>query len=85
MFTPKVRFALIILTTIGLVISVIYHNNPSALLYGIVSVMLLVGYYRNGTVWLALQQLRRQNYEKAARYLDQTKYPERLVQWGLSK
>jgi len=79
MFTPKIRFVLIALATVALVISLTSQNIPSALLYAVVSVALLIGYYRNGTVWLAYQQLRRQNYDKAIRYLNQTKYPDRLA------
>ncbi|OJJ14268.1 hypothetical protein BKI52_43055 [marine bacterium AO1-C] len=79
MFTPKIRFVLIALATVALVISLTSQNIPSAILYGVVSVALFAGYYRNGTVWLAYQQLRRQNYDKAIAYLNQTKYPGRLA------
>ena len=79
MFTPKIRFVLMALAIVALIISLTSQNLPSALLYGVVSIALLIGYYRSGTVWLAYQQLRRQNYDKAIRYLNQTKYPDRLA------
>ncbi len=79
MFTPKIRIALIVLATIALVISFTSQNTPSALLYGIVCIALVIGYYRSGTVWLAYQQLRRQNYNKAITYLNLTKYPDKLA------
>ena len=79
MFTLKVRVGLGIAALLAAVVSLFYQNYPSMLLYIICIIMLVVGYYRNGTVWLALQQLQRQKYDKADAYLNEIKQPERLA------
>lgn len=79
MFTLKVRIGLGIAALVAAVVSLFYHNYPSTLLYLGCLIGLVVGYYRNGTVWLALQQLQRQNYDKAEAFLNEIKQPERLA------
>lgn len=79
MFTFKVRILLVVAAVAAMVISLVYQNYPSLALYAACIGMLVVGYFRNGTVWLALQQLRRQQYDKAGQLLDEVKDPERLA------
>ncbi|WP_299460206.1 hypothetical protein [uncultured Microscilla sp.] len=79
MFTLKVRLLLGAAALLAIVFSLFYQNYPSTILYIACIAVLVVGYYRNGTVWLALQQLRRQKYDKANAYLSEIKQPERLA------
>lgn len=78
MFTPLIRFTLLIICTIVAVIAAMAGKMPIVIIATLCSLFLLWGYYSVGTVYLALHRLRKGNYEDAARIIDLTRKPEKL-------
>lgn len=78
MFTPLIRFTLLV---ICIIISIIAASNGIFFLLIFMSVAalaLLWGYYNVGTVYLALHKLRKGRYDDAADILALTRKPEKL-------
>jgi len=77
-FTPLIRFTLLILCTIVGIISALSGWNYLIIIAALLSVSLLWGYYNVGTVYLALHKLRKGKYEESEQILDLTRKPEKL-------
>lgn len=78
MFNPTVR---IILCALGLLMAWISYSI--AFMEGMYLVLaavglLIWGYFNDGTVYIACQQLKRENYEKAEKLLSKIKNPDHL-------
>lgn len=78
MFTPFARLSLLVLCIILSTLGAIYNIWPLLIISTLFSILILWGYYRNGTVYLALNQTRKNQFEKATSLLDQIKNPDRL-------
>ena len=75
MFTNPVRFTLIGLAFMVCVMAFARGEWPIALLFLTASLLQVVSYFRNGTLWLASRAYRRQDPDKAERLLAQIKAP----------
>ncbi|MBT1706461.1 hypothetical protein [Chryseosolibacter indicus] len=78
MYTPIVR---VIILVLGLILGFYYYmtDNPTPALLTLFGVALVVwGYFKNGTVYLAWRKVKKQDFQQAERILSQTKYPELL-------
>lgn len=78
MFTPSVR---IIIGIFGLAIAWGFYSlgYQEVALVMLSSVVLIIwGYFRNGTVYLAFKQLKQKNFDKAEKSLAVIKYPHLL-------
>src|SRR5579859_329588 len=78
MFTPLVRLLMAIL---GLSLIIVYFQKGSTqsayiTLFGVA--LIIWGYFKNGTVYLAWQKIKKQDFAKAEKILLQTKYPHFL-------
>lgn len=79
MFTPVVRFLLMIILG-GLAVFFAYHNDIALLLAAsFLSLFLLWDYLKRGTVPLSLRKLRKNEYSAAEKILNFTTYPNRLL------
>jgi ATP/maltotriose-dependent transcriptional regulator MalT len=78
LFTPLIRFTLLLLCTIIAVIATLTGKMPIVIIATLCSLFLLWGYYSVGTVYLALHRLRKGNFEDAARIIELTRKPEKL-------
>lgn len=78
MFTPFARLSLLVLCIILSTLGAIYNIWPLLIISTLFSILILWGYYRNGTVYLALNKTRKNQFEKATSLLDQIKNPDRL-------
>ena len=79
MFTNPVRFTLVGLAFTVSVIAFARGEWPIALLYLTAALLLVVSYFRNGTLWLASRAYRRQDPDKAEKLLAQIKAPHPLA------
>lgn len=79
MFTPVVRFALLLLCVIVAIIASVFNIKLLLVLATLISLSLLWGYYMMGTVFLALNRMRKGQLEEAEQILAMTKKPERLL------
>jgi predicted Zn-dependent protease len=77
-YTNPVRFALVGLTFTVSVIAFARGEWPIALLLLAGALLLVAGYFRSGTLWLASRAYRRQDPEKAERLLAQIRAPHLL-------
>ena len=78
MFTPLSRIILLLLCA-GLSVVAAFFNLISVLIIAsIISFILLYGYFRKGSVMLALRQLRKEDYKEAERVVDLNTQPDRL-------
>lgn len=78
MFTPFIRIILLLICA-ALSITAAYFNIYSLLIFAcIASFFLLYGYFRKGSVNLALSRMREENFEEADKILAQTTQPDRL-------
>jgi hypothetical protein len=78
MFTPATR---VIIFAAGLLLVLYYllHGNATSAALTLLGVSLVVwGYFKNGTVYLAWRKVRAQDFKTAKRILAQTKYPRLL-------
>ena len=78
MYAPWLR---ILIGTLGLILAYFYYSVGSNLSVALMltGVALVVwGYFKNGTIYLAFRKLKKEDYEGAERSLNQTKYPELL-------
>jgi len=78
MFTPVVRFILLIICGLLAVLFAYMSSVPLIILCSFFSVFLLWGYYKRGTVFLALSKLRKNEYEAAEKIIALTSYPDKL-------
>jgi tetratricopeptide (TPR) repeat protein len=78
MYSPLVR----ILIVIGSLALMIYYHQKgsvgSSYLMVVAIALVVWGYFKNGTVYLAWRKLKKQQYDDAERVLRQTKYPHLL-------
>ncbi|MCP4442501.1 MAG: hypothetical protein GY810_26645 [Aureispira sp.] len=78
MFTPIIRLTLIFVSFIFILLMYSYGHYPEVGI-GILTIFLLLwGYFRSGTVYLAFRHLMQGNYAKAEERLNQTKKPRWL-------
>lgn len=80
MFTPAVRFLLLILSGILAVVFAYMGSVPLIILCSVCSVVLLWGYYNRGTVALAMTQLKKEDFAAAEKIIAKTTHPEKLSQ-----
>lgn len=78
MFTPFSRIILLLLCAALSVTAAVIGIWSLLIITSICSVILLFGYFRKGSVALALSQLRKEDYAEAERIIDYTTQPERL-------
>lgn len=79
MYTPFVRI-IIGLLGIGMAYNFYLMRNTSSTYLVLLAVGLIVwGYFKNGTVYLAFKQLKKDNHEKAEKLLLKIKYPNLLT------
>lgn len=78
MITRNVRFALIALATILLAWTISREEYELTALVALGIVLLVVSYFRDGTVLLAARSFQNKDYEKTERLLKEIKYPDRL-------
>lgn len=79
MFTPIVRFALLLLCLVLGIVAAVMGLKYLLFVMAIASLSLLWGYYKLGTVTLALRKLSANDLTAAQAIIDQTTRPERLV------
>ncbi len=79
MFSPVLRITLAIFSVVVAVYSYSIDNyvNMSMMLIG--SGLFIYGYFKYGTVYLAFQQIRKNNLKKAEELISKVKNPERLT------
>ncbi|PSK93385.1 hypothetical protein [Taibaiella chishuiensis] len=78
MFTPFSRIILLLLCAALSVTAAVIGIWSLLIITSICSVILLFGYFRKGSVALALSQLRKEDYAEAERIIDYTTQPDRL-------
>jgi len=78
MYTTPVRFAIVALALAVSVMALAWGEWPIALLFLTAALLMVAGYFRNGTLWLASRAYRRQDLDKAERLLSQIKAPHLL-------
>ncbi|MGV3705309.1 MAG: hypothetical protein ACO1NU_07990 [Arcticibacter sp.] len=78
MITRNVRFVLIALATVLLAFTITREEYQAAALVALGIVLLIVSYFRDGTVVLAARSFQDKNYEKTERLLKEITHPERL-------
>ncbi len=78
MFTPLSRIVLLLCCAVLSTIAAISGIYSLLIIACIVSFILLYGYYRKGSVGLALRYMKEENYKEAERVLAYTTHPERL-------
>jgi len=78
MYSPKIR---IVLIAISLVIAWNFYSTGNMtgtfLVLGATG-LIVWGYFKNGTVYLAFRQLKKENYQKAEQLLGKIRRPEHL-------
>lgn len=79
MFTPPVRFILLVLLVATASLGAAYHIVPLLIVASVLSICLLWGYFKMGTVSLAISKMRKNDIVAAKRILELTKYPDRLI------
>lgn len=78
MFTPFSRVLLLLLCAALSVVAAVFGLYSLLIITSIASFILLWGYFRKGSVQLALRRLRHEEYKEAEEVLEQTRQPERL-------
>jgi tetratricopeptide (TPR) repeat protein len=78
MFTPVSRIILLLVCAGLSVVAAIFNLVTILVITSILSFMLLYGYFRKGSVMLALKQLKKEDYKEAERVVDQNSHPDRL-------
>ncbi len=78
MFTPFSRIILLLVCAALSVTAAIVGIWSLLIITSICSVILLYGYFRKGSVSLALSRLRSEDYAEAERIIEYTTQPERL-------
>lgn len=78
MFTPLSRIILLIVCAILSVVAASFNLVSVLIITSIASFILLYGYFRKGSVMLALRQLRKEDYKEAERVVNLNAQPDRL-------
>src|ERR1700748_2063538 len=78
MFTPLSRIILLIVCAILSAVAASFNLVSVLIITSIASFILLYGYFRKGSVMLALRQLRKEDYKEAERVVDLNTQPDRL-------
>jgi len=78
MFTPFSRIILLLLCASISVAAAVFNIYSLVVISSLASFILLYGYFRKGSVKLALARLRREDYTEAERIIDLNTHPERL-------
>lgn len=78
MFTPLSRIIFLLICALLSVVAAVFHIYSLLTITCIASVFLLWGYFRKGSVSLALARLRNEEYKEAEAILEQTRQPEKL-------
>jgi tetratricopeptide (TPR) repeat protein len=78
MFTPFSRIILLLVCAALSVLAAVFSIYSLLIIASIASVILLWGYFRKGSVALALSRLRAEDYAEAERILEYTTQPDRL-------
>lgn len=78
MFTPLSRIILLLLCAALSVAAAVWGIYSLLIITTILSCILLWGYFRRGSVPLALARLRNEEYTEAEKIIEQTTHPERL-------
>ena len=78
MFSPRVRVVFGILLLVFTLYFLFVMNWVSATLSFFGLLLTVTGYYTNGTIYLAFQELRKDNLKKAKELIDMTKSPQLL-------
>lgn len=78
MFTPFSRIILLLLCAALSVTAAVIGIWSLLIITSICSTILLFGYFRKGSVALALSRLRKEDYAEAERIIDYTTQPDRL-------
>lgn len=79
MFTPRLRFVLLVLLLLVASFAAAYNKIPVLVVAALCSIFLLWGYYKMSTVALALKELRKNDLDEAQRILDFCTRPEKLL------
>ena len=77
MFTPAVRL-LVIAISVALGIHALPENPFQATLFFVVVPLIVYGYFRYGTVWLAFRAMRKGRLGRAERIIDKVRFPDWL-------
>lgn len=78
MYTPFVRLIFVLFGLVMAWNSFSDENYQSTLLFAFAVALTIWGYFKNGTVYLAYNQLKKQNFEKAEALLKKIKSPDNL-------
>lgn len=78
MFTRRIRFLIILVDVIVAILCFYYGYQMIAGLLLLSAALIAWGLFRNGTILLAGRAMKQQKLEKAARLLNEIRYPERL-------
>jgi tetratricopeptide (TPR) repeat protein len=78
MFSPFSRIILVLICAGISVLGAVFNIFSLVIIASIASFILLYGYFRKGSVKLALSRLRQEDYKEAEKVIDQTTHPERL-------
>lgn len=78
MFTPLSRIILLLLCAALSVVAASFGIYSLLIITSIASMMILYGYFRKGSVSLALSRLRHEEYTEAEKIINYTTKPERL-------
>ena len=78
MFTRRVRFFIIIVDIVGALVCWRFDMPMITGLLLVSALLIAWGHFRNGTVYLVGRALKQQKLEKAARLMEEIRYPDRL-------
>lgn len=85
MFTRRIRFLIIAIDIIVALLCAIKGYPVIAGLLFVSAALIAWGHFRNGTVLLVGRAMKQDKLEKAARLLDEIRYPERLSRYQQSQ
>lgn len=77
MFPPLIRMILIALSIVATVVA-LDQGRETWILYFVAAIFLILEHFKGGSIWLAFQAYRKQNFDKVRKYLSATKKPEWL-------
>src|SRR5690606_5863916 len=78
MFTPFVRLLILAICSGFSVYAAVYNIRTLLVFSALVSVIILIGYFRSATTQLTLKAVLKEDWEKADRLIAQIRYPNRL-------
>jgi tetratricopeptide (TPR) repeat protein len=77
MFPPLIRMMLIGLSIVAAIVA-LNQGRETWILYFGAAIFLVFEHFKGGSIWLAFQAYRKQNFDKVRKYLSATKKPEWL-------